>query len=112
MNFVNNFSELSLEYVEEIKNELAKLDKSNTVDDISELLEDIASNLRKILQHGQRADGIVKSMLQHSRGGNGIMEPTDINAMVREFTNLAFHGMRAGKKPINVKLTYDRSDFR
>ncbi len=107
MNFVNNFSELSLEYVEEIRGELAKLDQNKTVDEIAELLNDIESNLRKILQHGQRADGIVKSMLQHSRGGNGIMEPTDINAMVREFTNLAFHGMRAGKKPINVKLNYD-----
>lgn len=110
MNFVNNFSELSLEYVEEIRSELAKLDNNDIVDDITELLNDIESNLRKILQHGQRADGIVKSMLQHSRGGNGIMEPTDLNAMVREFTNLAFHGMRAGKKPINVKIKYDLDD--
>lgn len=110
MNFVNNFSELSLEYIDEIKNELAKLEVSETRTEIEALLDDIEINLNKILQHGRRADGIVKSMLQHSRGGNGLMEPTDLNAMIREFTNLAFHGMRAGKKPINVKLTYNLDD--
>src|SRR5690606_2258439 len=62
------------------------------------------SNLAKIHEHGTRADGIVKSMLMHSRGGSGNMEPTDLNAMLKEYTNLAFHGMRAGKNPINVDI--------
>jgi len=110
MNFVNNFSELSLEYIQEIGEALDKLDKNETTSEIRELLADVGDNLKKIHQHGSRADSIVKSMLMHSRGGSGELEPTDLNELVREYVNLAFHGMRAGKNPINVKINYDLSE--
>ena len=71
---------------------------------ILEILNDIEANLRKIYEHGTRADSIVKSMLQHSRGGDGVMEPTPLNPLIKEYVNLAFHGMRAGKEPINVDI--------
>ncbi len=107
MNFINNFSELSLEYVEEIRQELAKLDTNETTEEIASLLDDVAENLKKVHHHGTRADNIVKSMLMHSRGGSGIMEPTDLNELIKEYVNLAFHGMRAGKTAINVKIELD-----
>jgi signal transduction histidine kinase len=107
MNFVNNFSELSLEYVEEIMELTDKLTADETVEEIKELLVDVGDNLKKIHQHGTRADSIVKSMLMHSRGGSGELEPTDLNELIKEYVNLAFHGMRAGKNPINVKINYD-----
>jgi signal transduction histidine kinase len=75
--------------------------------DIEEILADVQSNLTKIHQHGTRANGIVSSMLQHSRGGSGKLEPTDLNALVKEYVNLAFHGMRAGKNPIDVDIKLD-----
>lgn len=104
LNFVNNFSELSLEYIDEIYEELDKLEQSEITAEMRALLEDIKYNLQKTLQHGSRADGIVKSMLMHSRGGKGIMELTDLNELVKEYVNLAFHGMRANKNPINVDI--------
>ncbi len=107
MNFVNNFSELSLEYVDEIKAALAQLPQNELTAEINSLLGDVAENLRKIHQHGTRADSIVKSMLMHSRGGSGILEPTDLNELLREYVNLAFHGMRATKNAINVKINYE-----
>lgn len=110
LNFVNNFSELSLEYIEEIFEEMTKIEKSEVTEDIMALLEDVKYNLQKILQHGSRADGIVKSMLMHSRGGKGIMEPTDLNELVKEYVNLAFHGMRANKNPINVDIQLQLDD--
>jgi signal transduction histidine kinase len=70
-------------------------------------LEDIKGNLKKIHEHGSRANGIVTSMLQHSRGGSGKMEPTDLNALIKEYVNLSFHGMRAAKNPINVHIVLD-----
>lgn len=100
LNFVNNFADLSIELVEEMKEEL---ENGNTEEAIS-LANDIKDNLAKIHQHGGRADRIVKSMLLHSRGGSGQMESTDINGKIREFSNLAFHGMRAGNKAINVEI--------
>jgi signal transduction histidine kinase/tetratricopeptide (TPR) repeat protein len=100
LNFVNNFADLSIELVEEMKEEL---ENGNTEEALS-LASDIKDNLAKIHQHGGRADRIVKSMLLHSRGGSGQMEPTDINGKIREFSNLAFHGMRAGNKAINVEI--------
>lgn len=107
MNFINNFSELSLEYVNEIRLELAKLTKNETTEEIESLLNDVEENLKKVHHHGTRADNIVKSMLMHSRGGSGKMEPTDVNALIKEYVNLAFHGMRAGKTTINVKIELD-----
>ena len=106
MNFVNNFSELSLEYIKEIQSELTKLEQNEATGEISDLIIAVEENLKKIHQHGKRADGIVKSMLMHSRGGKGIMEPTNLNELIKEYVNLSFHGMRAGKSAINVKIDY------
>ncbi|WP_168191311.1 MULTISPECIES: sensor histidine kinase [Antarcticibacterium] len=107
LNFINNFSELSLEFLDEIKEQLEKLDPNEATEEINFLLEDVKANLAKIYQHGTRADGIVKSMLLHSRGGNGKMEDVDLNTLIREYVNLAFHGMRANKNPINVDIQLD-----
>ncbi len=107
LNFVNNFSELSVDFLEEIGEEMAKISDSPEKENILELLEDVKSNLVKIRHHGSRADSIVRSMLMHSRGGTGSMEPTDLNALIREYANLAFHGMRANPKPINVDIKLD-----
>lgn len=103
LNFVNNFSDLSIELIEEAREELEKISipEDNFAFDI---MRDIEENLKKIHEHGSRADGIVKSMLQHSRGGSGKVEPTDMNALIKEYVNLAFHGMRASKNPINVDI--------
>ncbi len=109
LNFVNNFSSVSVELVDEVIEEVNKSAVAGNVD-ISQLLGDIKTNLTKIIEHGTRADGIVKSMLQHSRGGSGRKEPTDLNALVKEYANLAFHGMRAGKNPINVDIALDLGD--
>lgn len=103
LNFVNNFSDLSIELIEEAREELKKI----TIPDDNfafDIMKDIEENLKKIHEHGTRADGIVKSMLQHSRGGSGKVEPTDMNALIKEYVNLSFHGMRASKNPINVDI--------
>jgi signal transduction histidine kinase len=110
LNFVNNFSELNLELIEEITEEMEKLPLSPEKEEIKTLLEDVVANQKKIHQHGTRADSIVKSMLLHSRGGNNIKELTDINDMLKEYVNLSFHGMRAGKKPINFSLDFQLND--
>ena len=110
LNFVNNFSELSVELIDETKEELSDLsdqlsaEDREKVDEALEILNDIEFNLKKIHEHGSRADSIVKSMLQHSRGGSGQKEPTDFNSLVKEYSNLSFHGMRASKNPINVDI--------
>src|SRR6056297_3546638 len=156
LNFVNNFSELSMELVEEIRHEIRDMSLEKNVspspegtpmgegggerseqgdvrgsetekdpgstntplnplsrgeaglspgtDFILDILNDIEINLKKIHEHGSRADSIVKSMLQHSRGGDGNLEPTLLNPLIKEYVNLAFHGMRAGKNPFNVDI--------
>ncbi|MFU8861644.1 MAG: sensor histidine kinase [Cyclonatronaceae bacterium] len=100
LNFVNNFSEVSTELIAELIEAL----NSGDVAESLLLSKDIEANLSKIHQHGSRADGIVKAMLMHSRGGEGKMEPANLNALVKEYVNLAFHGMRAGKEPIDVAI--------
>jgi len=150
LNFVNNFSEVSLELVEEARDEVrsekskvksqmspleggseqseqgdeAELDKgkgsetyqnpANTPlsplsrgDLILEILDDIEANLKKIHEHGSRANGIVTSMLMHSRGGDGKMEPSPLNPIIKEYVNLTFHGMRASKDAFNVDIQLD-----
>jgi two-component system NtrC family sensor kinase len=107
LNFVNNFSELSGDFLEEILEEMTKIPESPEKENILDLLENIKSNLAKIRHHGLRADGIVRSMLMHSRGGTGSIEPTDLNGLIREYSNLAFHGMRANPNPINVAIQLD-----
>jgi len=112
LNFVNNFSEVSIEMINEALEELEKPISSADRDEmlIRENLVDIKSNLEKIHGHGSRANGILTSMLQHSRGGSGVKEPTNLNALVREFSKLAFHGMRAGKNPINAEIDLQLDD--
>jgi len=147
LNFVNNFSEVSLELVEEMRHEVTRgtEDRSERretedrgpgnsplsrgeseggaeargvsseaeegdrpqMDLILEILNNIGANLKKINEHGTRADNIVQSMLQHSRGGDGKMEPTPLNPIVKEYVNLAFHGMRAGQEPVDVDIQMD-----
>lgn len=105
LNFVNNFSDLSIELIEETREELSKTPADT--EEAMFILKDVEANLKKIYEHGTRADSIVKSMLQHSRGGSGKMESTDLNALIKEYVNLSFHGMRAGKNPINVDLQFE-----
>lgn len=107
LNFVNNFSELSIELIDEVFEELEQLEKNESTDLIREILNDVKSNLTKVNEHGTRADGIVKSMLMHSRGSSGKKTPTDLNKLIRENVTLTFHAMRAGKTPINVNIEYD-----
>ena len=105
LNFVNNFAALSAELTDELKDVLkpAVLDETMRaeVDEITGTLKD---NLGKVVQHGKRADSIVKNMLLHSREGTGDHRPTDINALVDESLNLAYHGARAEKPHFNVTL--------
>ncbi|MFI5134193.1 MAG: sensor histidine kinase [Chitinophagales bacterium] len=103
LNFVNNFSDVSNELLEEMKNEL---EKGNTEDAIA-IAEDVRQNLEKILHHGKRADAIVKGMLQHSRTSSGQKELTDINVLADEYLRLAFHGLRAKDKSFNAKFETD-----
>ena len=105
LNFVNNFSTVSSELVDELQDTL----KGLAVDDktrkqIDELTTMLRGNLDKVVQHGKRADGIVKNMLLHSREGSGEHRPVDINALVEESLNLAYHGARAEKQGFNVTL--------
>lgn len=107
LNFVNNFSEVSMELIEEALEEIAQIEDNEHATESAEILSDVKSNLKKIHEHGTRANGIVTSMLQHSRGGPGKKEPTDLNDLIKEYVNLSFHGMRAGKNPINVDIVLD-----
>ena len=107
LNFVNNFSEVNAELIDELKNELA----AGNVSQAKEIADDLRSNEEKINFHGKRADSIVKGMLQHSRSSSGVKEPTDINALADEYLRLAYHGLRAKDKSFNaaMKTDYDSS---
>ncbi|RZJ68167.1 MAG: hypothetical protein EOO45_14965 [Flavobacterium sp.] len=100
LNFVNNFSDVSIELLEEMAEEL---DKGDT-EEAKAIAGDVKQNLEKIAHHGRRADGIVKGMLQHSRASSGHMEPTDINSLSDEYLRLAYHGLRAKDKSFNAEL--------
>jgi signal transduction histidine kinase/tetratricopeptide (TPR) repeat protein len=100
LNFVNNFSDVSNELIEEMKHEL----ESGNTKDAMEIADSVKDNLEKILHHGKRADAIVKGMLQHSRSSSGVKEPTDINNLADEYLRLAFHGYRAKDKSFNAKF--------
>jgi signal transduction histidine kinase len=108
LNFVNNFSALSAELVGEMSDVLAEatLDKK-TRDEMDELAQMLKSNLEKVVQHGKRADSIVKNMLLHSREGSGEHRPADINAIVDESLNLAYHGARAEKAGFSIAFQRD-----
>ena len=105
LNFVNNFSAVSVELIDELREALggAHLD-SKLRGEISEIADTLQGNLDKVVQHGKRADAIVKNMLLHSRQGSGEHRPVDINALVEESLNLAYHGARAEKQGFNITL--------
>jgi signal transduction histidine kinase len=105
LNFVNNFSSLSTELVDELNEVLATLKTDEkTREEVAEIAATLRGNLEKIVQHGKRADSIVKNMLLHSREGSGERRPVDINAIVEESLNLAYHGARAEKQGFNITL--------
>lgn len=100
LNFVNNFSDVSAELLQELKEEAEKGD----LEEVNAIADDVIQNLEKIAHHGRRADGIVKGMLQHSRTSTGQKELTDINALADEYLRLAYHGLRAKDKSFNANL--------
>ena len=103
LNFVNNFSEVSNELVDEMNEEL----NNGDIEEAKAIGMDIKQNLEKINHHGKRADAIVKGMLQHSRSSSGQKEPTNINELVDEYLRLAFHGLRAKDKSFNATMQTD-----
>ena len=107
LNFVNNFSEVNKELVDEMQTEL----KAGKIEDAIAISNDIKENEEKINHHGKRADAIVKGMLQHSRSSSGVKESTDINALADEYLRLAYHGLRAKDKSFNATMIteYDES---
>lgn len=104
LNFVNNFSEVSQELLEEVEEERAKDPEEVDEDLVSEILQDLKQNLGKINQHGKRADSIVKGMLEHSRVSSGNLSPTDINALADEYLRLSYHGIKAKDQTFNVNF--------
>src|SRR5262245_53375074 len=105
LNFVNNFSGLSAELIDELQDTLKDIslnDKARA--EITELTDTLKGNLDKVVQHGKRADGIVKNMLLHSREGSGEHRVVDINSLVEESLNLAYHGARAEKQGFNITI--------
>jgi signal transduction histidine kinase len=103
LNFVNNFSEVSNEMIDEMKQELV----TGNLQLATEIADDIKQNLEKINHHGKRADAIVKGMLQHSRTNTGQKEPTDLNALCDEYLRLSYHGLRAKDKNFNADFKTD-----
>ena len=102
LNFVNNFSELSVDLAKELKEELKNPEKDWGL--IEELTNDLIQNQDKINHHGKRASNIVKNMLEHSRSSTGTKEPTDINALADEYLRLSYHGLRAKDKSFNATM--------
>ena len=103
LNFVNNFSEVNKELVDELKTELA----TGNMQLANEIADDIKANEEKINHHGKRAADIVKGMLQHSRSSSGVKEPTDVNALCDEYLRLSYHGLRAKDKSFNATMKTD-----
>ncbi len=100
LNFINNFSEINTELIDELNEGIEK----GNLDEVKTIAADIRENESKINHHGKRADAIVKGMLQHSRVSTGLKEPTDINALVDEYIRLSYHGLRAKDKSFNATL--------
>ena len=108
LNFVNNYSAVSVELIDELRQALTGATVNDKLrEEINEIADMLQGNLDKVVQHGKRADSIVKNMLLHSRTGSGEHRPVDINAVVEESLNLAYHGARAEKQGFNITL--DRS---
>ena len=106
LNFVNNFSDVNRELIDELKGELTTGNRQQAI----EIADDIRANEEKINHHGKRADAIVKGMLQHSRSSNGVREPTDINALASEYFRLSYHGLRARDKSFNATMKTNFGD--
>ena len=107
LNFINNFSEVNTELIEELKTELQSDNKKEAI----AIADNIKENQQKINDHGKRADAIVKGMLQHSKANTGKKEPTDINALTDEYLRLSYHGLKAKDKDFNAdfKTDFDNS---
>ena len=103
LNFVNNFSDVSVDLLEEMHEEV----EAGHDEEFSSIMEDLKQNLQKIHHHGKRASGIVRGMLEHSRSGNGQKEPTDINLLADEYLRLAYHGLRAKDKSFNADFNLE-----
>ena len=103
LNFVNNFSEVNTELLQEMKQEIDK----NNFNEVKKIADDVIENEEKINHHGKRADAIVKGMLQHSRSSSSVKEPTDINALCDEYLRLSYHGLRAKDKSFNATIKTD-----
>jgi two-component system NtrC family sensor kinase len=107
LNFVNNFSEVSAELVDEIQDIRRKTQDKATSSEEDEILEDIKQNLEKINHHGKRADAIVKGMLEHSKTGSGVKELTDINTLANEYLNLSYQSFKSKNKEVEISLITD-----
>ena len=107
LNFVNNFSEVNYELIEELQGERSKVNGERNEELQNEIIFNLKQNLQKINHHGRRADAIVKGMLQHSQKTSGVKEPTDINALCEEYLRLAYHGLRAKDKEFNTEIKTD-----
>jgi signal transduction histidine kinase len=110
LNFVNNFAELSVDLLRELKDAIAPAEDSlnpDQRDEVDDVVETLTSNLEKITEHGKRADGIVKAMLEHSRGSSAERRMVDLNAVIDEALNLAYHGARAQDQSFNITLERD-----
>ncbi|MBD0283968.1 MAG: SMP-30/gluconolactonase/LRE family protein [Flavisolibacter sp.] len=104
LNFVNNFSDISIELLHELREGALQQLPDETKREATEITNSLEDNLQKVMYHGKRADSIVKNMLQHSRANSGQKQPTDINALTDEYLRLAYHGMRAKDKSFNAVL--------
>src|SRR5262249_34948861 len=110
LNFVNNFSGVSVELIDELQEALQRVQADDrTRSEIGELADTLRANLGKVVQHGKRADAIVKNMLLHSREGSGEHRPVNVNTLVEESLNLAYHGARAERQgfQINIERLFD-----
>jgi signal transduction histidine kinase len=110
LNFVNNFSEVNKELLEELEGERSKVRSERDEELENEIIKDIRENEEKINHHGKRADAIVKGMLQHSRASSGQREPTDIDKLADEYLRLSYHGLRAKDKGFNAEIKTDFDD--
>jgi signal transduction histidine kinase/ligand-binding sensor domain-containing protein len=104
LNFVNNFSEVSAELMEELKGERLKVDGERNESVEEEIISDVIQNLEKINHHGKRADAIVKGMLEHSRSGSGVKELTDLNTLTNEYLNLSYQSFKSKNKEVEIDL--------
>jgi two-component system NtrC family sensor kinase len=100
LNFINNFSEVTIEQLDDLTDAAAH----GQGEEVAAISGEMRGNLQKVVSHGKRADAIVKGMLQHSRTGAGQKEPTRINALTNEYLKLSYHGLRAKDKSFNAKI--------